>query len=352
MKIGIIGRIAEGKNLSDGQTVKTRVLKYELEQFFPEAEIMCVETYKIMWRMGAAFLQTIRLLDQCDCIFVLLSGRGRSFFFPLLYWLDKWYKKPIYHDAIGGRLAQEVIKKKNWKKYLNAFKVNWVEIPSLKDRLNELGIDNARVLPNFKRLPVLKQEELNTKIPEIYKFCTFSRVTETKGIETAANAIQYVNKTAGKQIAQLHVYGPVEPAYKKKFDDMLNEREGEVVYMGVVPYDKSVNAIKTYYMLLFPSVHHGEGFPGTFIDAYAAGVPIIASDWNYNKELIKEGETGFCYPFDDKEQFYSLVWDCVQKPEMVLQMKKKCIEKAMEYTPETVIKTICEQMKKDKVITY
>lgn len=66
----------------------------------------------------------------------------------------------------------------------------------------------------------------------------------------------------------------------------------KIFYGWMVPYNKSIEVIKQYFMLLFPINHFGEGFLGTFIGTYSADLPIIASDWNYNAELIQEGITG------------------------------------------------------------
>lgn len=348
MKIGIIGRLAENEELYDGQTIKTRVLKQALINRFPESSIMCIETYQIKKHLLFLPYKTARLLHDCDYVFVLLSHNGRNVFFPLLYYLNKIYKKPIYHDAIGGRLANEVREKRNWKKYINSFNKNWVELPSLQNKLIDLGVSNAETLPNFKFLPIINDDDLNLSIPQIFKFCTFSRVVETKGITTAAQAIAFVNKKAGKKIAELYVYGSIDPAYKEKFEVILEKQKNEVFYCGAVPFDKSVEKIKDYYMLLFPSTHSGEGFPGTFIDAFAAGLPIIASDWNYNAEIIKDGVTGFCYPADKTDIFFEYIWKSIINPSNILAMKKNCLREAEKYSAENVMNIIEQQMKKDK----
>lgn len=348
MKIGIIGRIAEEISLLDGQTVKTRVLKQELERTFPESEIIVLETYDIRKKFFTIFNSVNQLLKKCDYIFVLLSKNGRRVFFPLIYYLNKKYKKPIYHDVIGGTLASEVEKNVSLKKYLNSFSVNWVELDSLQKKLESLGVKNASTLPNFKRLNVCKPDDLKKEYKSPYSFCTFSRVTESKGITTAANAIRYVNKRAGKKVAELHIYGEVDKAYQKTLTLILEKQKDEVFYCGRIPFDKSVETIKQYFMLLFPTTHYGEGFPGTFIDAYSAGLPIIASDWKYNTELIKEGTTGICYPSNDIDKFNDLVWYAVTHPENIQKMRINCLLEAVKYSPESVMKLIRNQMFKDR----
>ena len=45
--------------------------------------------------------------------------------------------------------------------------------------------------------------------------------------------------------------------------------------------------------MLFPTFWKGEGFPGVIIDAFVSGLPVIASDWNMNAEVVVDGENGF-----------------------------------------------------------
>lgn len=349
MKIGIVGRVAEGEMLFDGQTIKTRVLKNELLHQFPDCEISVVETYNIKKRILHLVSDICNLLRNNDCIFVLLSENGRKVIFPILYYLNKIYKKPIYHDLIGGQLAKEVCTRKNWKRYINSFSVNWVELPSLQQKLLSLGVTNAKYLPNFKRIPIVEEQNLSVEIPTVFRFCTFSRVVKTKGITTAIEAIHRINEIEGKKIASVDVYGEVDSAYKEEFESLLKQYPNEVCYCGAVSFDKSVETIKSYYMLLFPTRHPGEGFPGTFIDAFAAGLPVIASDWNYNAELIKNGVTGWCYPIEDKEAFIEKIMFSIHNPNVIFEMKKECLREADIYKPETVMAEIKKQLISDGV---
>ena len=45
--IAVVGRVAEGVELLDGQTVKTKILCEELLRCFPECKLICVDTYRI-----------------------------------------------------------------------------------------------------------------------------------------------------------------------------------------------------------------------------------------------------------------------------------------------------------------
>lgn len=92
-------------------------------------------------------------------------------------------------------------------------------------------------------------------------------------------------------------------------------------YGGLVPFDKSVNVLKDYLALLFPIYYEGEGFAGTLIDAYFAGVPVIAPDWKYNAELVNE-YVGFVYPTGDQLTFVNILKASAINPTLLLCKKR------------------------------
>ena len=50
-------------------------------------------------------------------------------------------------------------------------------------------------------------------------------------------------------------------------------------------------------VLLFPTRFPDEGIPGTIIDAFAAGIPIISSKWLYFDEIFEDHKTALGYDF-------------------------------------------------------
>ena len=76
--------------------------------------------------------------------------------------------------------------------------------------------------------------------------------------------------------------------YKERFAHLINQNKDFVEYKGVANYNQTVDVLKNYFALLFPTYFHGEGFAGCIIDAFFAGIPIIATDWLYNKDIVKD----------------------------------------------------------------
>lgn len=324
MRIGIIGHFAFGRDeISDGQTVKTRTLFETLKEEYPNALFYIVDTYNYKRRPLKTLLNTMYLILKVRNIFVLLSINGRKIYFPILYYISKIKRINVYHDVVGGSFANEIKLNKRWIKYVNSFVVNWVEVEGLKKEIENLGIKNVEVLSNFKRIRSIDENDIIYPQNEIYEFCTFSRVCEEKGITTAIECIDKINKKYKKDIAKLHIYGKIDENYREEFNVLLNKN---IIYEGIADYNKSVEILNGYYMLLFPSVYPGECYPGTIIDAYSSGVPVISSDWRYNSELVINNETGFLYDYKNKQDLLEKIDYCINNVQEVNEMRKKCLE--------------------------
>ena len=344
--IGIIGRVADGAELLDGQTVKTKILCEELKKTFPDRKVICVDTYQYKRRIFPILFDTLKTFGNCEDIFILLSKNGRKFFFPILNGMNFFCRRRLYHDVVGGALAEEAAESPALRKQLRRFEINWVEFSAMQDGLEELEIYNVEVLPNFKRLNVLPPGQISEIKTEPFVFTMFSRIIKEKGIETAAKAIREVNSRFGRKRAVLLIYGPVDNAYQKEFEMLLEEYQDFVSYGGCIPYQDSVKVLRNSYMLLFSFFYRGEGMPGTIIDAFSAGLPVIASDWHFNQELVREGKTGYCYKWQNPEMLVDKIIYAVDHPEKINKMRKICLEEALKYTPEKAMEQIRERIER------
>ena len=250
MRLCIIGHFGGKETLNDGQTVKTLAVYEALSE--TGINIEKIDTYfihKNILKLGWQFFESIFV---CKKYIVLASKNGRRVLFPLLSFMSRFMKKEIYHYAIGGRLADEVAAGEHTVSQVNSFRANWVESETIAKRLRDLGVSNAKYIPNFKNITPLNEQDLKTSFREPYCFCTFSRVMKEKGITDAVNAISSINEELGRTAVKLYIYGPVDNTYKAEFESILTD-EAAVRYCGIIPPNESAEVIKDYFMLLFPT---------------------------------------------------------------------------------------------------
>lgn len=335
-KVGLIGHFGGGKEFLDGQTVKTKILYQELKD--RGIDICCVDTYYNNTNKAKLLLDSIKAILRCKTIIILLSGNGMKIYFPMMYWAKKLLGRKVFHDVIGGNLADKIEQNKNYRKYLNSFSGNWVEFEELKRNLENQGVSNCTVIPNFKKLNLSAAHEIIDD-PAKHKLCIFSRVMKEKGVTDAIMAVHNHNSRSDYKFF-LEIWGPIDDGYRDEFDELINKYPSDFKYMGKVDYSESVETLTDHVALLFPTFWGGEGFPGTIVDAFAASLPVIATDWNANAELIDNFETGWVYPNSQCDNLeISLDWIASHPNELML-MRKKASQKAKEFMPQKWIDEI------------
>lgn len=242
---------------------------------------------------------------------------------------------------VGGWLPDFLIANPKFINELKSFYRIYVETNNMKKWLNDMDLDNVVVMPNCKPLKILKKPYICTKP---YKLCTFSRVMKEKGIEEAVKAVTLANKQLGMDFFHLDIYGQIDVKQKEWFDKLKNSFPIYIKYCGVVNFDKSVETLKSYFALLFPTYYEGEGFAGTAIDAFSAGIPVLASNWKYNDEVIKEGINGGLVEPKNVNEMVSRLIDMERNPDNWLKMREQCIVDAHKYEPDNVMKILLDEL--------
>ena len=308
-KIGIIGHYGFGLDLANGQTIKTKIITEEIKN--SNHEIVTVDAHG-----------------------------GIKVVVPVLAVLNRIYHKKLHYIVIGGWLSNFLDRKQFLKRQLQSFNYIYVETKTMKTALEGKGFSNIVIMPNCKRLKILSEEELVYSTQEPLALCTFSRVMKEKGIGTIVDVIKRINDASGRTVYRLDIYGQVDKEQEEWFEELKKTFPSYVSYGGVVPFNESVDTLKNYFALVFPTHFFTEGIPGTIIDAYAAGVPVISAKWESFPDVIDEGSTGFGYEFDNTEELFSLLMDVLNKQDILNNMKKTCIERSKSYTKANALKPL------------
>lgn len=97
------------------------------------------------------------------------------------------------------------------------------------------------------------------------------------------------------------------------------------------------DTLSTYDVMLFPTYWDGEGFAGVVLDANMVGLPIIASDWNMNKEVVQDGETGFIIPVHDHKALANRMKTFINGDVDLMSMKQKCLKYVKQFDYRKVV---------------
>lgn len=338
--VSVIGHFGNSKLLLNGQTVKTKIITDELSKQLGNDEVLKLDTAGGKSTLLKAPFQCLKALKTAKNVIIFPAHNGVRVYVPLLSFFRKFFKnRKLHYVVIGGWLPEFLKTRKSLAKRLKRFDGIYVETNTMKRALEEQGFTNIVVMPNCKDLKILKPEELVYPTGEPYKLCTFSRVMKEKGIEDAVNAVKEVNEEAGRIVYTLDIYGQIDSGQAQWFENLQTTFPDYINYRGIVDYDKSVDVLKNYFALLFPTYYDGEGFAGTILDAMAAGIPIVASNWKYNTEIINEN-IGFVCPVRDREAFIQILKMVADNPRILLDKKKDCLREAEKYTPSFVLRSL------------
>ena len=163
---------------------------------------------------------------------------------------------------------------------------------------------------------------------------------QEKGIEDAINAVKTVNERLGRTVYTLDIYGQVDPNQTEWFEALKADLPPYVNYGGCVPFDQSVEVLKNYFALLFPTRFYTEGIPGTIIDAYAAGVPVISARWESFADIVEENETGYGYEFGNVKDLTDKLMVAMQNEEEFNLMKGKCLVYGKRFLPKEAVSVL------------
>ncbi len=336
-KVCVIGHFGEGKDLVNGQTIKTKILTAELKKQFGEGPIETIDTSKGVRGIFKLIISLANSFRTCENVIILPAQNGIKIIAPLCVLYRKLWHRKVHYVVIGGWLPNLLTRNKVLTGIINKIDCVYVETAISQKRLNELGLKNIVIMQNFKPLSILSKDEIMNSVQYPLRVCTFSRVTEKKGIFEAVKAIEDINKKYGSTIYTLDIYGQVEEGQEKWFSEIEQDFSADICYKGAVDYSDTTDVLKAYYLLLFPTKYFTEGIPGTVIDSYAAGLPVVASRWESFSDVVDDGKTGFGYEFGNYEIFVNLLDELSKNPMKVTKMKYNCLDKAADYMPAKAI---------------
>lgn len=138
------------------------------------------------------------------------------------------------------------------------------------------------------------------------------RLSQEKGLDTLLNAWK---RLAPRIPLKIVGDGPMSPYVSEE----VRALEG-VEWLGRQPREQVLALMKEAFTLVIPSVWY-EGCPLTIIEAYAVGVPVIASRLGSMASMIDHGRTGLLFKPGDPEDLAAQVTWALTHPEALAFMR-------------------------------
>ena len=343
-KAVIVGHFGFGYDYSDGQTIKTQNIYNALTKTYGEEQIKPVDTHGSITSFIKAPFILLKAFFQYKNIVILPAHRGLRVYAPILWIYKKFFHNVrIHYAVVGGWLPSLLEKNNSLRRTVKSIDYIYVETNTMKASLESLGVKSV-VMPNLKMIKLNPTPNDIFTQDEPLPLCTFSRVMKQKGIEDAINAVVAINEKEKKICYSLDIYGSIDSAEKEWFEELMAKQPEYIKYMGVVSQDKIVDTLSRYFSLLFPTRFYTEGVPGTIIDAYASGLPVIVSKWQSYKDIVEEDVTGFAYEFGNTDEFESILYQILKAPSLVNSLRENCRQYANRYSADEAIKILEERL--------
>jgi len=206
-----------------------------------------------------------------------------------------------------------------------------VETRALVRSAERDGIARVKWYSNSRPMPPLRQHSDRGE-RDCERFVYVGHVRRDKGI---GELIEAAGRLRGN--AEVDVYGTL--GY-----DVTREafpRGSRVIYRGPVDPGDVVDLLGQYDALVLPTYHEGEGYPGVVLEAYAAGLPVIATDWGGIPEIVDES-TGILVEPRDPAALARAMTELSEDPERYARLREGVRKKRMEFSSERWTETFVE----------
>lgn len=340
-KVTVIGYFGFETNQLDGQTIKTRNV-YQLLRTAYDTEFFDTQSLK---NRKLNILPLLWMAFKYKNIFYLGAQNNLRYFFPLLYLISKLRRGKIVYVTVGGWLYDFL--KANHPIYTYMVKnlqAVLVETEHLKVNLKSIGVERTEWIPNFRIKPEVKVNGVGRN-DHAFKVVFMARVVKEKGIFLLLDFYKsYLENTAefNKHIT-LDFYGPVSDKDAESFYEGVSQLGEGVSYKGVLDPSAIYETLPDYDLLVLPTFYEGEGFPGTILDAYLCGLPVVTTNWKQIPEFVDDGGTGFLIE-SDVGQLTEKIQKLVNDPVLLNKLKLNAVNKSKEYSPDIALKVLAESM--------
>ncbi|MDM1355970.1 glycosyltransferase [Myroides marinus] len=331
MKITVIGNFGYASGKLDGQTVKTRSLYTLLETNSSLIKDLKYYDTSLLKNNKMLFFSLSKDVVTSDKIFYLPAQNSLRFFFPFLFVFCKICNTKINYFVVGGWLKDLLTSHKYLQIMLSKIECIFSETYIIKKELEKsFKFKNVSYFPNFRSCyysPTFNKVDVDS-----VRLVYVGRINENKGISDLCLVLNDLRKIGVVNFI-IDLYGQVDSVYQEEFNILLEKFEF-ISYKGALNPQEIYDVVGKYDLMLFPTKYYTEGLPGTVLDAYLSGVPVIGSGWKHSEEFIVNRVTGFIYGFNDLNGFKNLMIEILSDGSILNEMKIQAWKKSREFAED------------------
>lgn len=324
MKILFIGAINKYNLPQGGEEYKNQLLNLKIKESYNYPFVIDTHRWSNKPQIWWSLLVNI-LFKKVDVVLISASSVSTYRLLNIIRWIKPSLLCKTTYLVIGGYFPEGIRSNRfNWKSY-SKLKNVVVEGDLLRDEIvTNSRLTNVRVVPNFKIFPNLDIKNSFSQNAK-FRFVYLGRISKSKGIIQMFEAVKILKSSIVE--FEVDFYGPVEESF-----DFNNSN---IKYCGYFDFqndsEKTYSTLSEYNCLLFPTYWMGEGFPGVIIDAFIAGLPVIATDWNMNREIILNEINGYLIEPQDTKSLVEKMRFVMENQEVLTRIRANNLKRAKDY---------------------
>lgn len=331
-RILVLGYFGYLTNQLDGQTVKTRDVYRLAKEQSGDYSVDYFDTQDLK-KNKLLVLRMFWKVIQCDTLFYLPAHNNLKVFFPIIFIFSRLFRFKIHYFVVGGWLREYLTNRPVHRCMISRINGIHAETKRLKNELEEYyNFKNVDIFPNFRFFDFEPKHSESKKLRIVF----MARVMMQKGIDWIFKLAEHIATNKLQDKYSITFYGPETNEDKEYFENNVAKYDF-VEYLGSLQPNEIHETLSQYDVMLLPTHFYTEGLPGSIVDAYISGIPVIVTEWKHSHEFVEDGKSGYIVSFENGlPEMIEKVLLLEKDRDLLRRLKDNVLVKRMEFKPPTL----------------
>lgn len=327
----VIGYFGYNTGQLDGQTVKTRdVYRLAIEQTHDAVDYYDTEDFK--FNKMSIFKMFWKVI-KCRILFYLPAHNNLKYIFPIIYILSVIFRFQIHYFVVGGWLREFLYDLPIHRFMLRRIAGIHVETNMLLTELKDFyHFEDVDIFPNFRFFDFTPKRSSSSRLRLVF----MARINKMKGLDWIFDLAREIEIRHLKNMFSITFYGQVLEDDREYFEENLS-KFAFMEYKGALEPNEIYGTLSQYDVMLLPTHYYTEGLPGSVVDAYISGIPVIVTEWKHAHEFVEDGATGYIIPFENgQQQLIEKVLLLERDRNLLQKLQINALMKRIEFAPPRI----------------
>jgi glycosyltransferase involved in cell wall biosynthesis len=228
-----------------------------------------------------------------------------------------------WHNKLGTGLGTAFIVERKRENFNSLVKscdkvislTNWYKNILLSNKVPEQKISFIpQALPHLNLQKLIHRQN---NFDGVVKLIFVGRISAFKGVHLLIDAV----KNLPREKVTLHIYGQTDSAEYEQNLKQISNANSNIVWKGALLPANVLTTMQNYDVLCLCSTF-SEMSPLVVQEAFAAGIPVLASNVYGNSEQIADGKNGWLFKFKDVADLKSKIEFLIENPTAIENAKQ------------------------------